>query len=72
MKPTYEDIVGFTKAYFKAYNAYARNSATVDKMRDYYTPDVNFVPYMSVFGGPQNVVNGVDTFFLAHPVLAYF
>jgi hypothetical protein len=63
MKPTYEDIMAFMKSYFDAYNAYAQNPATVEKMRDYYTPDIAFVPYISVFGGPRNVVNGVDTFF---------
>ena len=72
MKPTYEDIVKWMNEYFVAYNAYAQNPETVDRMSDYFTPDVKFVPYVSAFGGPQNAVTNRDDFFrmfTGHPTV---
>lgn len=63
MKPTYEEIVKWMNEYFAAYNAYAQNPDTVDRMADYFTPDVRFVPYISAFGGPENAVTSRDDFF---------
>lgn len=70
MKPTYEDMVQFLEDYFKTYNNYAQNPATVHRMDAYYTPDVHFVPYISTFGGPENVLTNRDDFyrtFTEHP-----
>ena len=72
MKPAYNDIVRWMKEYFAAYNAYAQNPETVHRMRDYFTEDVRFVPYISAFGGPENAVNGRDDFFrmfTGHPTV---
>ncbi len=72
MKPTYDDIVTWMEEYFKAYNAYAQNPATVQRMTDYFTPDVRFVPYISAFGGPGNAVTSRDDFFqmfIGHPTV---
>jgi hypothetical protein len=63
MKPTYEEMIKFMKEYFDAYNNYAQNKATVNKMADYFTADVHFIPYISAFGGPENVVTSRDGFF---------
>jgi hypothetical protein len=63
MEPTYEDMIKFMTDYFNAYNNYAQNPATVNKMSDYFTPEVLFIPYMSVFGGPKNAVTSRDRFF---------
>jgi hypothetical protein len=71
MKPTYEEIVKWMQEYFAAYNAYAQNPETVDKMSAYFTPDVRFVPYVSAFGGPENAITSRDDFFLmfiGHPI----
>jgi len=72
MRPTYEDIVKWMKDYLAAYNAYAQNPETVNKMVDYFTEDVRFVPYVSAFGGPEKaVVNRNDFFrmFTGHPTV---
>jgi hypothetical protein len=45
MEFTYDNIVKWMKDYFKAYNAYAQNPETVSRMCDYFTPDVEFLPY---------------------------
>lgn len=64
MKPTYEELIKFMEDYFKAYNDYAQNPATVNKMSGYFTPDVHFIPYISAFGGPENgAVTSRDDFF---------
>lgn len=63
MKPTYEEILHWMKEYFDGYNAYAQNPDTVNRMSDYFTPDVHFVPYVSAFGGPENPVTNRDDFF---------
>jgi hypothetical protein len=72
MKPTYDDIVQWMKDYFAAYNAYAQNPDTVHKMRDYFTEDVRFVPYISAFGGPEKAVTSREDFFrmfTGHPTV---
>jgi hypothetical protein len=70
MKLKYEDIVKWMKDYFKAYNAYAQNPETVNRMSKYFTPNVRFVPYVSAFGGPEKAVTNRDDFyrmFTGHP-----
>jgi len=72
MKPAYDAIVKWMKDYFEAYNAYAQNPDTVDRMRDYFTGDVRFVPYISEFGGPEKAVTCRDDFFrmfTGHPTV---
>jgi hypothetical protein len=72
MKPTYNDMVDWMKDYFAAYNAYAQNPETVDRMKDFFTPDVRFIPYISAFGGPANAVTSRDEFFrmfTGHPTV---
>jgi hypothetical protein len=72
MMPTYDQIVEWMKEYFAAYNAYAQNADTVNRMSDYFTPDVNFVPYVSDFGGPTHPVTNRDDFyrmFTGHPTV---
>ncbi len=70
MKPTYEEMMKFMRDYFDAYNRYAQNQATVDRMSDYFASDVHFIPYISAFGGPENAVTSRDAFyhmFTGHP-----
>ena len=72
MKPTYDEIVKWMKDYFAAYNAYAQNPKTVERMSDYFIPDVHFVPYVSAFGGPGNAVTNRNDFFrmfTSHPAV---
>lgn len=72
MELTYDSIVKWMEDYFKAYNAYAQNPETVDRMCDYFTPDVNFIPYVDAFGGPERAVTNRDDFFrmfTGHPAV---
>lgn len=63
MKLTYEDMAKWMENYFKAYDAYEQNPETVNRMYDYFTPDMQFVPYISAFGGHENAVTSRDDFF---------
>lgn len=63
MKPTYDEIVEWMKEYFATYNLYAQDAATVHEMDKYFAPDLNFVPYMYVFGGPDRPITGREDFY---------
>ncbi len=72
MKYTYEDIIKWMKDYLNAYNSYAQNPETVNRMAEFFTPDVHFIPYVSAFGGPDNAVTSRDDFFkmfTGHPTV---
>ena len=70
MKPTHDEIVKWMNAYFTEYNASAQNAKTVHRMDVYFAPDFTFIPYMYVFGGPQNAITGREAFYsmlTSHP-----
>jgi hypothetical protein len=72
MKFTYEEILNWLKDYLNAYNSYAQNPETVERMAEYFTPDVHFIPYISAFGGPDNAITSRDDFFkmfISHPTV---
>ena len=72
MEFTYDGIVKWMEDYFKAYNSYAQNPETVNKMSEYFTPDVHFIPYVAEFGGPERAVTSRDDFFrmfTGHPAV---
>jgi len=63
MKPTHDEIVKWMNEYFAEYNASAQNAKTVHRMDRYFAPDFTFIPYMYVFGGPQNAITGREAFY---------
>jgi hypothetical protein len=70
MKPTHDEIVEWMNAYFAEYNASAQNAKTVHRMDTYFAPDFTFIPYMYVFGGPENAITGREAFYnmlTSHP-----
>jgi len=70
MKPTHDEIVKWMNAYFTEYNNSAQNAKTVHRMDTYFAPDFTFIPYMYVFGGPQNAITGREAFYTmltSHP-----
>jgi hypothetical protein len=62
-KPTYDQMVQWMKDYFATYNLYAQDAATVHNMDEYFMPDFAFIPYMYVFGGPDNPIVGTEAFY---------
>jgi len=63
MKPTYDGIVKWMREYFDEYNRSAQDAATVHAMDTYFAPDLTFIPYMSVFGGPENAIHSREDFY---------
>lgn len=63
MKPTYDEIVQWMKDYFAEYNASAQDAATVHAMDKYFAPDLTFIPYMYLFGGPENAIKSREDFY---------
>jgi hypothetical protein len=63
MKPTHDEIVKWMNEYFAEYNASSQNAKTVHRMDTYFAPDLTFIPYMYVFGGPQNAITGREAFY---------
>jgi len=63
MTPTYDQIVQWMKDYFAAYNLYAQDAGTVHCMDEYFAPDLKFMPYMHVFGGPENAITSSEDFY---------
>jgi hypothetical protein len=63
VKPTYDEIVQWMRDYFATYNSYAQDAGTVHHMDEYFAPDLTFIPYMYVFGGPKNAINSRQDFY---------
>ena len=63
MKPTYDEIVKWMHEYFAEYNRSAQDAATVHAMDPYFAPDLIFIPYNHIFGGPQNAINSREDFY---------
>jgi hypothetical protein len=63
-------MVQWMKDYFATYNEYAQDGATVHELDQYFAPDLTFIPYMNVFGGPSAAIMGREDFYLTlttHP-----
>ncbi|MDI9370413.1 MAG: hypothetical protein QM446_05770 [Synergistota bacterium] len=63
MKPTYDEIVKWMKDYFEEYNASAQSAETVRRMDKYFAADLTFIPYMYVFGGPEQAIKSREDFY---------
>jgi len=60
---TYENIEKWMREYFEAYNSYAQNPDTVERMNDYFMPDMEFIPYVAQLKGPKGSVTSRDDFY---------
>jgi hypothetical protein len=63
IKPTHDEIVKWMNAYFAEYNTSAQDAKSVHRMDTYFAPDFTFIPYMYIFGGPQNAITGREAFY---------
>ena len=60
MELTYDSIVRWMKEYFDTYNQYAQNPDTVNRMCDYFAPDLEFIPYVATLGDGNKVTSRDD------------
>ena len=63
MELTYENIEKWMREYFETYNSYAQNPDTVERMNDYFMPDMEFIPYVAQLKGPKGSVTSRDDFY---------
>ena len=52
MELVYDNIVNWMKDYFKVYSTYGQDPKTAQRMNDYFTPDLEFIPYIAALRGP--------------------
>jgi hypothetical protein len=50
MELTYDAIVKYLKDYFAAFNAFGQDPKTINKMDDYFAPDLEFNPFVAGIG----------------------
>jgi hypothetical protein len=70
MTLTYDNILKWMKEYFQVYSTYGQDPKTGQRMKDYFAPDLRFIPYIAALGGPQGGFKSRDEFIgkaIAHP-----
>ncbi len=66
MELTYDTIVKYMKDYFETFNTYGQDPKTINRLDEYYAPDIEFIPYVAGVGHST----GRDEFYrilLSHP-----
>ena len=62
MELTYDSIQNWMKEYFETYSTYGQKPETADRMKDYFAPDLRFIPYIAGIGGPEGGFRSRDEF----------
>lgn len=62
MELTYDNILKWMNEYFKVYSTYGQDAKTADRMNDFFTPDLRFIPYIAGIGGPEGGFFSRDEF----------
>jgi hypothetical protein len=58
----YDSIQRWMKEYFQTYSAYGQKPETADRMKDFFAPDLRFIPYIAGIGGPDGGFKSRDEF----------
>ena len=62
MEMTYDNILSWIKEYFDIYSKYGQEPETADRMKEYFAPDLRFIPYIAPIGGPDGGFKSRDEF----------
>jgi hypothetical protein len=62
MELTYDNILKWLKDYFATYSKYGQKPETADRMKDFFAPDLRFIPYIAGIGGPKGGFRSRDEF----------
>lgn len=62
MELTYDNIQKWMKEYFETYSTYGQKPETADRMKDFFAPDLRFIPYIAAIGGPEGGFKSRDEF----------
>ena len=63
MDATYDTIAQWLREYFETYNLHAQYEDTIHAMDKFFAPDLRFVPYAHLFGGPDAGYFSRETFY---------
>jgi hypothetical protein len=50
MELTYDNMVSFMQRYFKTYSKYGQSPKTIDRMKEFWAPEFEFVNYFDYLG----------------------
>lgn len=67
MQFTYDNVTKWMEEYFQAYNKYAQDPKTVDRMSAYFAPDMVFKPYVAALGQGVNSRDDFYRILAGHP-----
>jgi hypothetical protein len=62
MKLTYDNIQKWLKDYFETYSTFGQKPETADRMKEFFAPDLRFIPYIAGIGGPEGGFRSRDEF----------
>jgi len=62
MELTYDSIQNWMKEYFETYSTFGQKPETADRMKEYFAPDLRFIPYIAGIGGPEGGFHNRDEF----------
>lgn len=62
MELTYDNIQKWFKDYFATYSKYGQKPETADRMKEFFAPDLRFIPYIAGIGGPEGGFRSRDEF----------
>jgi hypothetical protein len=62
MELTYDNIVSWMNKYFNVYSSFGQNAETADRMNDFFSPDLRFIPYIAAIGGPDGGFKSSEEF----------
>ena len=62
MELTYDSISEWMQEYFQTYSTYGQKPETADRMKNYFAPDLQFIPYIAGIGGPEGGFKSRDEF----------
>jgi len=70
MEVNYDRIVNWMNEYFEIYSTYGQEPNTVQRMKNYFVPELRFIPYIAAIGGPEGGFKSRDEFMqkaVSHP-----
>src|SRR5512147_719788 len=62
MELSYNTIQKWMREYFETYSTYGQKAETADRMKEYFAPDLRFIPYIAAIGGPEGGFKSRDEF----------
>ena len=62
MELNYDNILDFITEYFHVYSTYGQKPDTIQRMHDFFLPELRFIPYIAGIGGPEGGFRSRDEF----------